>query len=94
MFLKCAAMVQLLSNKYVSWVLYVKSQTETLSGETFALLKTVCYQCLNFVLRVTYCFITSCLLAHNQLSWNVLLIYYDLIGQLCLSGPNITVVTL
>ena len=29
MFLKCAAMVQLLSNKYVSWVLYVKSQTET-----------------------------------------------------------------
>ena len=30
MFLKCAAMVQLLSNKYFSWVLYVKTQTETL----------------------------------------------------------------
>ena len=29
MFLKCAAMVQLLANNYVSWVLYVKSQTET-----------------------------------------------------------------
>ena len=59
MFLKCAAMVQLLSDKYVSWVLKV-SNRNTLSGETFALLKTVCYQCLNFVLRVTYCFITSC----------------------------------
>ena len=29
------------------------SNKNTLSGETFALLKTVCYQCLNFVPRVT-----------------------------------------
>ena len=64
------------------------SNRNTLSGETFALLKTVCYQCLNFVLWVTYCFITSHWLTHNQLSWNVLLIYCNLIGQLCLSGPS------
>ena len=39
----------------------------------FAFLKSVCYQYLNFVLRVTYCLFTRCLLAYNQLSWNVLL---------------------
>ena len=30
---------------------------------------------LNFVLRVTYCFFTSCWLAENHLSWKVLLCY-------------------
>ena len=37
---------------------------------------------------VTYCFLTTCWLAHNQLSWNVLLFCCNLIGQLCLSGPG------
>ena len=41
-------------------VIYKVLNRKTLSGETFSLLKNVCYQCLNFVLRVTYCFITSC----------------------------------
>ena len=30
-----------------------------LSGETFSFLKNVCYQYVNFVLRVTYCFFMS-----------------------------------
>ena len=47
---------------------------KTLSGETFCFLeKRSGYQYLNFVLRVTYCLFTRCLLANNQLSWNVLL---------------------
>ena len=56
----------------------------------FAFLKNVCYQYLNFVLRVTYIFFfTSYWLVHNQLSWsNVLLISCNLIGQLCLSEPS------
>ena len=33
-------------------------------------------------------FFMSCWLAHNQLSWNVLLFSCNLVGQLCLSGPG------
>ena len=56
----------------------------------FAFLKKVCYQYYNFVLWVTYCFLTSCWLAHNQLSWSVLLLPCNLIGQLCLRCPGYT----
>ena len=54
----------------------------------FAFLKNVCYQYLKFVLQVTYCFLTSCWLAHNQLSWNVSLFSCNPIVQLCLCGPS------
>ena len=70
------------------WVLCVKSRTEKhCLVKHFALLKNICYQCLNFVLRAS-CFITSSWLADNQLSWNILLFSCNLIGQLCLSGPG------
>ena len=42
----------------------------------------------NVLLQVTYCFFTSCWLAHNQLSWNVLLFSCNPIGELYLSGPS------
>ena len=45
------------------------------------------------MLCITYCFFTSCWLAHNQLSWNVLLFSCNLIGQLCLSGPSYSICT-
>ena len=51
------------------------------TGETFCFLE-------NVVLQVTYCFLTSCWLAYNQLFWNVLIFSYYLIGQLFLSGPS------
>ena len=47
-----------------------------------------CHGNLNSVLRVTYCFLATYGLAHDQLSWNVLLFSCNLIGQLCLSGPG------
>ena len=54
--------------KHVSWVLYVKFQIDkNCLVKHFALLKNVCNQYLNFVIRVTYHFFTSCWLAHNQL---------------------------
>ena len=53
-----------------------------------AFLINVCFQYLNLVFRVTYCFLTTCWLAHNQRSWNVLLLSCNLIGQFCLSGPG------
>ena len=40
------------------------------------------------VLPVTYCFLMYCWLAQNQLSWNVLVLSSNLIGQLCLNGPG------
>ena len=44
----------------------------------YAFLKSVCYHYLNFLLWVNYCFLTSCWLAHYQLSWNVhcLILFY------------------
>ena len=47
------------------------SYRKILSGETLCFLKNICYHYLNFVLWVNYCFLTSCWLAHYQLSWNV-----------------------
>ena len=38
--------------------------------------------------RVTYFSLTSCWLAHNQFSRNVLLFFCNLVGQLCLGGPG------
>ena len=68
-------------DKYVSLVLYVKFRIEKQwLVKHFALLKNVCY-------RVTYRFLTSRWLAHNQLPWNVLLFSCNLIGQLCLMAP-------
>ena len=59
-------------------VINVKIQTERhCPVKHFAFLKNVCYQYYNFVLWVTYCFLTSCWLAHNQLSWSVLLLPFD-----------------
>ena len=76
-------------NKYVCWVLYVKFRTEKhWLVKHFAFLKNVFYKYLNFVLLATYCFFTICWLAHNQLSWNVLLFSCNPIGQLCLGGPG------
>ena len=40
------------------------------------------------VLPVTCCFLMYCWLAHNQLSWNVLVLSSNPIGQLCLNGPG------
>ena len=72
-------------------VINVKIQTERhCPVKHFAFLKNVCYQYYNFVLWVTYCFLTSCWLAHNQLSWSVLLLPCNLIGQLCLRCPGYT----
>ena len=60
----------------VSRVLYVKFQIEKRwLVKHFSFLKNVCYQYLNVVRQVTYCFFTSCWLAHNQLSLNVLLLH-------------------
>ena len=38
--------------------------------------------------RVTYCSLTSCWLAHNQFSRNVLFFFCNPIGQICLGGPG------
>ena len=45
---------------------------------------------------LTYCFLVSCWLADNHLSWNdyVLLLSWNPIGQLCLGGPGIVVALL
>ena len=51
-------------------------------------LNNVYYQFSNHVLWVLYCFVTSCWLAHNQLSWNVLLFSCNPIWLLCLGGPS------
>ena len=59
-------------NKYVSWVLYVKFRIEKHRLlKYFAFLENVCYQYSNCVPRVTSCFIMSCWLARNHLSWKV-----------------------
>ena len=62
--------------------------SNTLSGETFCFPEKCLLSILNFKLRETNCFFTSCLLAHKQLSRNVLLFSCNPIGQLCLSGPD------
>ena len=61
---------------------------KTLSGETLYLLwKTFAIiQYFKIVLPVTCCFLMYCWLAHNQLSWNVLVLSSNPIGQLCLNG--------
>ena len=61
---------------------------KTLSGETLYLLwKTFAIiQYVKIVLPVTCCFLMYCWLAHNQLSWNVLVLSSNPIGQLCLNG--------
>ena len=46
-------------NKYVFWA-YVKFRLSIQSNEKFCCLENVCYQYLNFVLRVLFCFLTSC----------------------------------
>ena len=51
-----------------------------LSGTTF-----------NVVLRVTYYLFTSCWLAHNQLSRNLLLFSCNQSGELCLGGPGYSI---
>ena len=56
--------------------------------EKHSLVKHSAFLIIFLVLRVTYCFLTTCWLALNQLSWNVLLFSCNLIGQLCLSGPG------
>ena len=52
------------------------------NGETFCFPEKRLLSILNFVPRVTCCW-----LADNQLSWNVLLFSCNRIGQLCVSGP-------
>ena len=53
----------------------------------FAFLKTVCYQYLNFVLQVTYCFLTSFWLPTTNFL-GMYLISCNLISQFCWSGPS------
>ena len=90
------------SNKYVSWVLYVKFWIHKRDCllKHFAFLKNVCYQFLKFCAWSNLLFFlklsqspfpvsaTSCGLAYSQLSRNVFLFSRNLIGQLCLSGPG------
>ena len=59
------------------------------SGEGYPLKKSS-RTTFNVVLRVTYCLFTSCWLAHNQLSRNLLSFSCNPSGQLCLSGPGYT----
>ena len=46
-------------NMYVFWA-YVKFRLLIQPNEKFYFLENVCYQYLNFVLRVLFCFLTSC----------------------------------
>ena len=78
---------QLVSNKYISWVLKVSNRKYYCVVKHFAFLKNICYQYLNFVLAVTDCFFTNCWLAHSQLSWNVLLFSCNPNVQLGQDGP-------
>ena len=57
------------------------------SGEGYPLKKSS-RTTFNVVLRVTYCLFTSCWLARNQLSRNLLSFSCNPSGQLCLSGPG------
>ena len=61
-----------------------------LERKTFCFLEERLLSIWNFVLssNVLVFFFTSCWLAHNQLSWNVLLFSGNPIGQLCLSSPS------
>ena len=63
---------------------------KTSSGETFCFLEKhlLFLHVLKPVLRVTYCLLTSCWLAYEQLFCNVLLFSCNVIGQLCQSGPS------
>ena len=79
---------QLVSNKYISWVLKVSNRKYYCVVKHFAFLKNICYQYLNFVLAVTDCFFfTNCWLADSQLSWNVLLFSCNPYVQLGQDGP-------
>ena len=64
------------------------SNTQTLSFETFCVLEKSLLSLFTFCTSSNLLFFMSCWLAHNQLSWNVLLFSCNLIGQLCLSGPG------
>ena len=48
---------------------------ETLSGKTFCSLKNVCYQYLNFVLGVTYCFFYELLIGPQATFSEVIVIF-------------------
>ena len=77
-----------MSNKYFSWVLYVKFQIKT----SAAFLKNVCYQYFNFVLQINYCLFfflwAADWLTNNLFIWNVLLFSCNLISHLCPSGSS------
>ena len=75
---------QLLRNKYR--VLQVRFWIEKhCLVKHFAFLKNLCYQ--YFCALNNLMFFMSFWLAHNQISWNVLLFSSNLICKLCLSGP-------
>ena len=61
---------------------------ETLSGEMFTFSKNVWLSMFKFWAPSNLLFFVSCSLAHNQLSWNVLLFFCNPIGQFWLSGPG------
>ena len=65
-----------LCQRYLLGVVYKVLNRKTLSGETF------CFP------EKSLLYFTSCWLANDQLSWNVLLFSCNRIGQLCLSGPG------
>ena len=82
----------LVEDKITAWVKQVclpgkVSNRKTLFGETFCFLEKRSLSIFNFVLRVTYCFLTR--LAHNQCNFLGMYcsFFFDPIGQLCPGGP-------
>ena len=63
------------------------SNSKTLSGETFCILEKRLLSIFEFC-EYLIVFFTTCWLAHNQLSWTILLFSCNPIGQLCLSSPG------
>ena len=84
--------------KYASRVLYVKFQKGKIwLVKHFSFLKNVCYQHLNVVLQVTYCFFYKLLIGPQPTFSECIVITCiscNPIGQLCLSGPGYTCRTL
>ena len=76
---------------YFLGVIFKVSKEKHWLVKHFALLKNVCYQYLNFVLRANNLLVflrTADWPTTNFFFWNVLLFSCNLIGQLCLGDPS------
>ena len=67
---------------------YKVLERKTLPNEKFSFIGNNLLSIFKLVLQVTYYFLMSCLLTHNQLSWNALLFPCNLICHLCLGGSG------